>query len=326
MKLFISTILLSIIFVSCNEATLQGSNNTKLNIEAKKTVVQKSSLWENGSTINILLLNGTQEQKSKISKYASQWTRYANLNFSFYNLGEISQENADVRILLGKKCDSNYSQVGTYSRIKSESPSMCFTSIYKKNVLHEFGHMLGLLHEHNHPDFKAQLSDNIIEKCMRIYGWSKEDCTSNFSLRNKNVEVKEYDKNSIMHYLFHDSFYKDKDSSDSFGSLGILSLNDRLQIAKIYPGRSSEDEIIDDYYSEFQLSLENDNCKVKKLSREVLSRTNCTNNRTFIIQTKMSYTSDEGIKRSFWRRLNSSCYIDKENALRDMYYVQSCNL
>lgn len=73
-------------------------------------------------------------------------------------------------------------------------------------AVHEFGHALGLSHEHNRPD-----SDR--EHCPAVYQQGPEGDT----------HIREYDENSVMNYC-----------AETYNNNGILSENDFYAIRKIY--------------------------------------------------------------------------------------------
>ena len=79
-------------------------------------------------------------------------------------------------------------------------------NFYKRTIRHEFGHALGLMHEHQHPDAPEQYD----EEKLRVYLISKgvdesevDDAIKYQWRAVKSRKVKEggYDKHSVMHYL-----------------------------------------------------------------------------------------------------------------------------
>jgi hypothetical protein len=48
-------------------------------------VSDKESLWPNGSTLNIVFLDGTRENKATVKRIAGEWEKYANLTFQFHD-------------------------------------------------------------------------------------------------------------------------------------------------------------------------------------------------------------------------------------------------
>ena len=82
-----------------------------------------------------------------------------------------------------------------------------FPSLYKRIIRHEFGHALGLQHEHQHPNATRLTNISKLRKYLR----------ERFDLTPEEVETKirtqwaalsggasqksKYDKESVMHYL-----------------------------------------------------------------------------------------------------------------------------
>jgi hypothetical protein len=71
-------------------------------------------------------------------------------------------------------------------------------------IQHEFGHALGLLHEHLHPDFDGQLDEGFIIAEMRKGGW--DEATTRLNILNRMgskeqcVGDPQYNPNSVMMY------------------------------------------------------------------------------------------------------------------------------
>src|SRR3546814_14969414 len=76
---------------------------------------------------------------------SSDLAQYANLEFEF-----VSSANAQVRIAFND--DGAWSYVGTDALgIPANQPTMNFGWLDQGVVQHEFGHMIGMIHEHQNP-------------------------------------------------------------------------------------------------------------------------------------------------------------------------------
>ena len=77
---------------------------------------------------------------------------------------------------------------------------------YKYTIRHEFGHALGLQHEHQHPDGPDQYDEGKLREYLIRYNRVSEDDVDDQIFYQwkavKSGEVKEgdYDKDSVMHY------------------------------------------------------------------------------------------------------------------------------
>jgi len=110
-----------------------------------RAAFQIAKLWQNGSTISIRFLGGTSDQQVLVKQYAVKWTESANLRFEFGNA-----PNAQVRIAFND--DGAWSYIGTDALgIPAGQPTMNFGWLDEGVILHEFGHMIGMIHEHQNP-------------------------------------------------------------------------------------------------------------------------------------------------------------------------------
>lgn len=162
-------------------------------------------LWDPGTVIKVKFLSGSKPLQEKVKTIAKEWEKYANLKFDFITLGK-----ADIRIFIGNDNGHN-SYIGTVARsIDPDSETMNLDSadinndaaFLKKVVLHEFGHAIGLLHEHSSPISGIKWDKENMYKRYARMGWSKEDVDFQvFSTYKKSyTNGTKYDSKSIMHY------------------------------------------------------------------------------------------------------------------------------
>jgi serralysin len=115
----------------------------------------KAAKWAPGDTIRIAFLDGTDQQKALVKQYAEEWVEdLANLQFSWVN----DPAQSDIRISFQYK--GSWSVLGTTCQnVPKNQPTMNFGWLTptvaapeaKRVILHEFGHALGLIHEHQNP-------------------------------------------------------------------------------------------------------------------------------------------------------------------------------
>ena len=80
---------------------------------------------------------------------------------------------------------------------------------YKRTIRHEFGHALGLKHEHQHPDAPQQYNrEDLVEYLREQHpewsdGYIERTITSQWQrIRSSSKQLKgRYDRNSVMHYV-----------------------------------------------------------------------------------------------------------------------------
>jgi hypothetical protein len=113
--------------------------------------------WTAGDIIRIRFLSGHVSLQRRIQTVAERWTApgMARLTFEWVNSGD-----AEIRIDFVSG-NGSWSYLGTTCRdIPGEQPTMNFGWLtpqsdeveVRRVVLHEFGHALGLVHEHQIPD------------------------------------------------------------------------------------------------------------------------------------------------------------------------------
>lgn len=197
--------------------------------------------WRNGRTLKVAFIGGSPALNSLVAKFASDWTKYANLNFEFVEEGP-----SDIRVAFeaGK---GHWSHIGTNcSNIPQNEPTMNFDDIalspyhdIRRVVLHEFGHALGCVHEHQSPAAGIPWDRPAVYKdYLNKQGWSPKMVDDNvLNKYGSSVPItnSRYDADSIMRYpidsihVTNISFAKDWNDD--------LSAGDKAFIAKEYPGR-----------------------------------------------------------------------------------------
>src|SRR5262245_51028582 len=112
-----------------------------------RAIMVARKMWTNGSTLRVRFLGGSPAQRSKARQQALLWTQHANLTFEF---GEAPE--ADIRIAFDPD-DGAWSYIGTDCRaIPLDQPTMNLGFLDGGTAAHEFGHALGLAHEHQNPE------------------------------------------------------------------------------------------------------------------------------------------------------------------------------
>jgi hypothetical protein len=163
-------------------------------------------MWDAGQTLRVSTHGGSVSLRTKIREYAEIWTQYANIHFHWVDW----LEPAEIRIGFNERATASNSSLGRNSLLQGgESMTFKFTEITDLNrttiggdVLHEFGHALGLLHEHQSPAAGIQWNKQKVYDDLAIQGWSRGDVDHNifdkYSASSTNYTA--FDPRSIMAY------------------------------------------------------------------------------------------------------------------------------
>ncbi|KAI1797245.1 hypothetical protein LXA43DRAFT_983441 [Ganoderma leucocontextum] len=162
--------------------------------------------WRNGRVLRVRIVNGTDTMKDKVRQYANLWTEHANITFDFVDSGD-----AEIRVNIDSS-HASWSYVGTDNLVISQTqPTMNFGGLtdssseteFSRVILHEFGHALGCIHEHQSPAAGVPWNkEAAYEYHATTVGWSQVDVHRNlFQLYSSTTtQYSEFDTTSIMLY------------------------------------------------------------------------------------------------------------------------------
>ncbi len=198
--------------------------------------------WEPGQTLRCRFLDGSATQQRKVIEKAEIWEQHANINFRFVKRGD-----AEIRISFGADPGS-WSAVGTDALVEryfpKYQPTMNFGWLRddtddqecERVVVHEFGHALGLIHEHQNPN--ARLNWDTAAVYRYFSGppnfWSRQDIDFNVLQRYSpnGIGATDFDDQSIMLYQFDASLFRDHRATPLNFQ---LSPKDKDFVARMYP-------------------------------------------------------------------------------------------
>lgn len=200
----------------------------------ERAVLRKSCKWAK-QVLKVRFLEGDPLVQDRVRKTAATWSEFAGITFDFGD-----HPTADIRIAFqaGK---GSWSYVGTCSVTEPEA-TMNFGWLTRSSsddevnrvVLHEFGHALGLEHEHQSPENDIPWDKpKVYEHYARI-GWGKTEVDDFVFKRLSRSETNfsQFDRQSIMLYAV--------DNEMTVGDYEVpwntkLSATDKSFIGQWYP-------------------------------------------------------------------------------------------
>jgi hypothetical protein len=216
------------------------SANDPVQVNRMALINQKK--WQNGATLHCKFLDGDDKQRGKVKDNADIWLDYANLKIEFVDSGD-----AEIRISF-QADPGSWSAIGNDCLVSNYfptyQPTMNFGWLrddtddqeYERVVVHEFGHALGCIHEHQSP------TENLDWNTDAVYAafsgppnyWSKDDIDHNVLQKYtpEGISASQFDMSSIMLYQFDASLFKDGMGTPLNTQ---LSDQDKAMIAQMYP-------------------------------------------------------------------------------------------
>lgn len=230
-------------FTCCLDRYLPGESPYELNqpgvSSATRAAAMRSKIWEPaGRTLRVRFLDGEPTLQQKVIRFAQEWSAYANLQFDF-------GDHARAEIRISFQWPGSWSFIGTDALgVLEPEPTMNFGWLHpgtpndevRRVVLHEFGHALGLIHEHQNPaatipwnraavyDYYAGPPNN----------WTAEQVEVNLfqTYAAELTQHSAFDPHSIMLYPIPAEF---TEGGFSVGLNQTLSTLDRAYIGAWYP-------------------------------------------------------------------------------------------
>lgn len=157
--------------------------------------------WMNGTTLKVRFLAGTAAEQATAREQAAWWSAACNLTFDFGD-----HPDADIRISFDPN-DGAWSYVGTDNKgIPANEATMNLGFLDGGTAGHEFGHAIGLAHEHSNPAGGIQWNEPVVIRALAgpPNFWDEAKVRHNVFMKYALDQIKgtAFDPDSIMLYSF----------------------------------------------------------------------------------------------------------------------------
>jgi hypothetical protein len=198
-----------------------------------RAVAPIGKTWMNGSTLRVRWMGGSAAQRAVAREQAGWWAQVANLQFDFNDASD-----AEIRISFDPQ-DGAWSYIGTDCRnIALNEATMNLGFLDGGTAAHEFGHAIGLAHEHQNPAGGIQWNEPVVIQELAKSPNFWDEATARHNVLRKysadQINGTTFDPDSIMLYFFPASWTLNGIATKAND---VLSATDKAFIAgaKMYP-------------------------------------------------------------------------------------------
>lgn len=207
-------------------------------VKLSRMAIPMAKFWKNTTVLTVSFMGGVKSVKERIKQHAIQWMDHANIELKF-----VSNPKKPTIIRIGFDTnDGSWSYLGTDNKtIEVNEPTMNYGWLfpetpdeeYHRTVLHEFGHALGCIHEHQNPAGGIPWDKEAAYAFYQQQGWSREEVDQQVFEKYSGdlVRAGKVDKKSIMMYSIPNSITL---GNYEVGWNNELSATDKKYIRAVY--------------------------------------------------------------------------------------------
>ena len=174
-----------------------------------KGAIVDAARWSKGTMVRIGFTDGSDDLRDRVFEVGQEWLSRTGADLKFFRRNK--PEDADVRISFAQS--GSWSMLGNYAA-NERGVTMNFGDInvyssaedVRQVVLHEFGHMMGFMHEHQNPLGGLKWKEDVViaELAGGNNNWSIRDIRENVLNQPdpRTLRGTPFDPHSIMLYPF----------------------------------------------------------------------------------------------------------------------------